>query len=70
MTVIQRHLLHNHIIGPDEISKLQSVFDEICQRRKIDPGGEEAAGLARRIFALFQTGIHDPNKLRAMLDET
>lgn len=68
--MIQRHVQLRGVIDPDELSLLQKVFDEVCRDGNIDPDGERAADCARRIFALFQAGIRDAQKIRAMLTGT
>lgn len=65
--MIQRHLQLRGVVDPDELFLLQKVFDEVCRVKNISPDGERAADCARRIFALYEAGIRDPQELREML---
>lgn len=45
------------LLKPDEVARLQQVFDEACRRRGIRPDTEEAREIALNILALHDAGM-------------
>ncbi|ASY60215.1 MULTISPECIES: hypothetical protein [Sinorhizobium] len=55
------------VIRPSEISMLQGVFETELARTRLRSDTEEAETLARRLVALYQEGVRDPNLLAERL---
>lgn len=65
-----RSLLNPSEIGvfdPDDLARMQTVFEDALHTTGIEKSSPAAADLARRILAFYRQGIHDPAKLAFML---
>jgi hypothetical protein len=51
------------LLRPDDIAKLQRVFDEACRRREAHPESAEARELALTLLALHNAGMVDEDML-------
>jgi hypothetical protein len=51
------------LLKPDDIARLQRVFDEACQRREAHPESTEARELALTLLALHNAGMIDEDML-------
>ncbi|PDT50421.1 hypothetical protein CO661_01975 [Sinorhizobium fredii] len=49
-----------HPLLPHDVAVLQSIFDTELEARKITPNSEAADTIARKLIALYQTGVKDP----------
>lgn len=45
--------------GPDDLTMLQEVFDELCAREQVARPSEAADALARHVIRLFEMGVRD-----------
>ncbi len=65
MDVIARYIeSYGGIFGPDDLTLLQKLFDEVCLARGYPPDGEDAEYMALLIVTLFRSGIVDEASLR------
>ena len=62
---MQRSLYERGLLRPDELAKLQRVFDDACLKRTIDPASENARELALTLLALHNAGMVDEEMLTA-----
>ncbi|MGX9146788.1 hypothetical protein [Mesorhizobium sp. 128a] len=51
------------LLRPDDIAKLQRVFDEACRRRDLHPDSTEARELALTVLALHNAGMVEEDML-------
>ena len=51
------------LLKPDDIARLQRVFDEACRRRDVHPESTEARELALTLLALHNAGMVDEEML-------
>ncbi|MGX5843874.1 hypothetical protein ACWGTI_24435 [Mesorhizobium sp. ArgA1] len=51
------------LLRPDDIAKLQRVFDEACSRRDLHPDSTEARELALTVLALHNAGMVEEDML-------
>lgn len=51
------------LLKPDDIARLQRVFDEACRRREAHPESAEARELALTLLALHNAGMVDEDML-------
>ena len=45
------------LLKPDDIARLQRVFDEACRRRDLHPDSAEAREIALNLLALHNAGM-------------
>lgn len=55
---------HQLPLRPEDLSTLQSIFDEEVDARHLRIDSEQAEDLARRLIGLFQSGIRREDTLR------
>ncbi|WP_457588514.1 hypothetical protein [Ensifer canadensis] len=53
------------IIEPDDFYKIEGVFRELVRQKGIALASKEADTLAARLIGLHQSGIQDPDALKA-----
>ncbi|MBN9008702.1 MAG: hypothetical protein J0H63_00755, partial [Rhizobiales bacterium] len=58
-----RSIYERGLLKPEEVARLQRVFDEACRRRGVVPEGEEAREIALRLLALHNAGLTDESTL-------
>jgi hypothetical protein len=51
------------LLKPDDIARLQRVFDEACRRRDVHPDSPDARELALNLLALHNAGMVDEDML-------
>ena len=51
------------LLRPDDIAKLQRVFDEACRRRDVHPDSAEAREIALNLLALHNAGMVEEDML-------
>ena len=51
------------LLKPDDIAKLQRVFDEACKRREAHPDSTEAREIALTLLALHNAGMVEEEML-------
>ena len=56
------------IVHPEQLRMLTEALDRYCGARRIAVGSKQHAVAARRIVALFQDGIDNPETLVAALN--
>jgi len=57
----------NPILYPEDLKRLQRLFDGLCAERKLDPKSPEADDLAVRLIALYQRGLKGEKLLKSEL---
>ena len=55
------------VILPEELDKLQRVFDNTCTASGIKKKSRQAEGLAATIIQLYERGFHDEAQLEQMV---
>jgi len=55
------------IFEPDDLDRMQAVFEDTLHSAGNEKDSPEAVYLARQILLLYRQGIHDPVKLKFML---
>lgn len=58
-----RSLYERGLLRPDDLAKLQRVFDRACEKRVIHPESENARELALTLLALHNAGMVDEEML-------
>ena len=57
-------LLQNSPLGPDELSKLGAAYDRTLQALGLtDRNDPMTEFVARKLLAIYQTGVCDPDRL-------
>ena len=51
------------LLKPDDIARLQRVFDEACRRRDVHPDSVEAREIALNLLALHNAGMVEEDML-------
>jgi hypothetical protein len=51
------------LLKPDDIARLQRVFDEACRRRDVHPDSAEAREVALNLLALHNAGMVEEDML-------
>jgi len=60
-----RSLYERGLLRPDDLARLQRVFDHACVKRAIHPESENARELALTLLALHNAGMVDEEMLTA-----
>lgn len=56
-----------HILTPDDLDLLQTVFDEQIKARGLKCDCDEAKAIATRLVELFQAGVREVNQLQDVM---
>ena len=51
------------LLKPEDIARLQRVFDEACRRREVHPDSPEAREIALNLLALHNAGMVEEDML-------
>jgi hypothetical protein len=62
-TAMPKSIYDRGLLKPDDIARLQRVFDEACRRREAHPESAEARELALTLLALHNAGMVDEEML-------
>jgi hypothetical protein len=65
--MLQNHSQSASILDPEDLEMLQKVFDQLCERRRLEKGSAAANRIARDLIDLFQHGIRGERQLLMML---
>jgi hypothetical protein len=57
----------NGILYPEDLQRLQRLFDDMCAERKIDRKSPEANGLAVGLIAVYQRRLKDETLIKSKL---
>lgn len=58
-----KSVYYRGLLRPDDIARLQRVFDEACSRRDVHPDSAEAREIALNLLALHNAGMVDEDML-------
>jgi Zn-finger protein len=63
--MITRFIRADDFVGPDDLSTLQEVFDDLCRECLLSHHSAAADELARQIIQFYKAGARDREKLKA-----
>ena len=55
------------IFSPEDLQRIQRIFQRICYERGLARGSEGASALARSILVHYSQGVRDTEKLEKLL---
>lgn len=57
------------IVSPENMTRLERVFEQICRDHYIEKGSQEAEDIARAAVSVASAGVSDETDLAAALTE-
>lgn len=60
-------MFSNSAARPRDLAMMRQVLDEYCLEQKIAKGGLLREAIAERIVMLFESGLKDPDAIKAAL---
>lgn len=56
---------YSQMFFPEDVDKVQAVFDEVLRDQSLSPDSPDAALIAARLIELYKDGVRDAASLRA-----